>query len=142
MLAQQRLIRAARPGGLIVIGDFGGALGGPTYPTPADLLAQKTFFEVVNPAGWDHAWAPMIAEHMRRLGLQDVDAESFRRYEVGGDVGGVRIIQFSLGVLRERMVATGRVTSDEIDEYLTHLRDPAVGHISFETWYAWGRRPE
>lgn len=138
----QRLIGAARPGGLVVIGDFGGALGGPAYPATADLLAQQTFLEVVNEAGWDHTWAPMIAEHMRRLGLQDVDAESFRRYEVGGDLGGVRIIQFSLAVLREPMVATGRVTADEIDEYLTHLRDATVGHISFETWYAWRRRPE
>jgi SAM-dependent methyltransferase len=137
----ERLIGAARPGGLVAICDFGGALGGPVYPTPEDLLAQEVFLEVVNGAGWDHTWAPTIAEHMRQLGLEEVDAESFRRYIVGGDVGSVRINQFSMGVVRDRMVATGRVTADQIDACLARLRDPTVGHVSFETWYAWGRRP-
>jgi len=72
---------------------------------------------------------------------REVDAESFRRYMVGGDVGSVRINQFSLGVVRDRMVATGRITDDQIDAHLARLRDPTVGHLSFETWYAWGRRP-
>jgi hypothetical protein len=89
----------------------------------------------------DHTWAPTIAEHMRQFGLEEVDAESFCRYMVGGDIGSVRINQFSLGVLRDRMVATGRITVDQIDAHLARLRDPTTGHLSFETWYAWGRRP-
>ena len=137
----ERLISAARPGGLVAIGDFGGALGGPVYPTLDDLVAQEVFLAVVNEAGWDHTWAPTIGEHMRQFGLQDVDAESFRRYEVGGQVGSVRINQFSFSLLRDRMVATGRVSANQVDAYLAHLRDPTVGHVSFETWYAWGRRP-
>jgi SAM-dependent methyltransferase len=137
----ERLIGAARPGGLVTVCDFGGELGGPVEPTPDDLLAQEAFFAVVNQAGWDHTWAPMIAEHMRQLGLEDVDAESFRRYSVGGDTGSVRINQFSINQLRDRMVATGRVTTHQIDACIARLRDPAVGHLSFETWYAWGRRP-
>ena len=92
----ERLIGAARPGGLVAVCDFGGELGGPVYPTPDDLLAQEVFFAVVNEAGWDHTWAPTIAEHMRQFGLEDVDAESFRRYSVGGDIGSVRINQFSI----------------------------------------------
>lgn len=137
----ERLIGAARPGGLVAICDFGGALGGPVYPTPDDLSVQEVFLAVVNEAGWDDTWAPMIAEHMRSSGLEDVGAESFRRYMVGGDIGSVRINQFSLSVVRDRMVATGRITADQIDACLARLRDPTVGHLSFETWYAWGRRP-
>jgi hypothetical protein len=78
---------------------------------------------------------------MRQFGVEEVDAESFRRYMVGGEVGSVRINQFSLGVVRDRMVASGRVTVDQIDAHLPRLRDPTVGQLSFETWYAWGRRP-
>lgn len=137
----ERLIGAARPGGLVAVCDFGGELGGPVYPTPDDLVAQEVFFAVVNEAGWDQTWAPAIAERMRQFGLEEVDAESFRRYMVGGDIGSVRINQFSLSVLRDRMVATGRVTANQIDACVARLRDPTVGHFSFETWYAWGRRP-
>ena len=89
----------------------------------------------------DHTWAPTIAEHMRQFGLEEVDAESFRRYMVGGDIGSVRINQFSLGVLRDRMVATGRIMSIRSMPTWHALRAPTVGHLSFETWYAWGRRP-
>ena len=137
----EQLMGAARPGGLVVVCDFGGELGGPVKPTPDDLLAQEVFMSVVNEAGWDHTWAPTIAEHMRQSGLEDVGAESFRRYTVGGETGSVRINQFSFSVVRDRMVATGRITVDQIDAHLARLRDPAVGHLSFETWYAWGRRP-
>lgn len=137
----QRLIGAASPGGLVAVCDFGGELGGPIAPTPEDRLVREVFLEVVNAAGWDHTWAPTIAAHMNRLGLRGVDAESFRRYEVGGDVGSVRISEFAMSVVRERMVATGQVTSDQVDLHLARLRDPAVEHLSFETWYAWGRRP-
>jgi SAM-dependent methyltransferase len=141
VLGLERVIAAGRPGGLVIVCDFGGTLGGPVHPTPCDTLVQQVFFEVVNQAGWDHTWAPMIAEHMRQLGLQDVDAESFRRYVVGGANGSVRITQYSFGVLRDRLLATGRVTAAQLDECLARLRDPTVGHLSFETWYAWGRRP-
>jgi SAM-dependent methyltransferase len=137
----ERLIGAARPGGLVAVCDYGGDLGGPLYPTPDDLIAKEVFCAVINEAGWDHTWAPTIAEHMRQFGVEEVDAESFRRYVVGGDIGSVRIRQFSFSVLRDRMVATGRVTADQIDGCLARLRDPTVGHLSFETWYAWGRRP-
>ena len=78
---------------------------------------------------------------MRQFGLEEVDAESFRRYMVGGDIGSVRMNQFTSSVLCDRMVATGRVTPDQIAACLARLRDPMVGHFSFETWYAWGRRP-
>lgn len=137
----ERLIDAARPGGLVAICDFGGDLGGPITPEPDDLLVQQVFFAVVNEAGWDHTWAPMIAEHMRQLGLENVDAESFRKYTVGGDTGSVRINQFSLRQLRDRMVSTGKVAASQVDACIARLRDPMVGHLSFETWYAWGRRP-
>jgi SAM-dependent methyltransferase len=137
----ERLIGAARPGGLVAVCDFGGDLGGPVYPTPDDLRVQKVFFAVVNEAGWNHNWAPMIAEHMRQLELEQVDAESLRRYTVGGETGSVRINQFSVGVARDRMLATGTITADQIDACLARLCDPTVGHLSFETWYAWGRRP-
>ena len=30
---------------------------------------------------------------------------------------------------------------DQIDAHLARLRDPTPEHLSFETWYAWGRRP-
>jgi hypothetical protein len=109
--------------------------------TPDDQIVQEVFISVVNEAGWDHAWAPVIAESMRQLGLREVDAESIRRYTVGGDVGSVRINHFSTSVLRDQMMATGRVASGQIDACLERLRNPTVGHLSFETWYAWGRRP-
>ena len=55
--------------------------------------SSKSVLAVVNEARWDQTWAPTIAEHMRQFGLEDVDAESFRRYVVGGDAGSVRINQ-------------------------------------------------
>jgi len=52
--ALERLIAAARPGGLVAVCDFGGELGGPMHPTPDDLLVQQVFAAVVSEAGWDH----------------------------------------------------------------------------------------
>ena len=142
LLGLERLIAAVRPGGWVVVCDFGGAVGGPLDPTEADIRVRDARSEVFGEAGWDVTWAPTIAEHMRRRGLCDVAAESFRRYETGGEVGSVRIVQFTTELLRERLLATGRVTAADIDRCLARLRDETVGHLSFETWYAWGRRPQ
>jgi hypothetical protein len=124
----------------VTVCDFGGELGGPVEPTPDDhrpgsILRSRQPSGLGSHLGSDdrRAHAP--------VGTGGRDAESFRRYSVGGESGSVRVYQFSINQLRDRMVATGRVTTHQIDACIARLRDPAVGHLSFETWYAWGRRP-
>jgi SAM-dependent methyltransferase len=138
--ALRQLVRAARPGGLVVVTDCGGAM--PQATEPCDLFERvgTAMWEMATARGWDLGWAPRIAEELRALGLEDVGAEAMRSFEAGGGGGFTRLGIDTFSFLRDLLAASGRVTRNEVDQAIAMLRDPKRGFLSFETWTAWGRR--
>lgn len=138
--ALRQLVRAAKPGGLVVVTDCGGAT--PESCEPCELFerAQETLRELAATRGWDLGWAPAMAETLRALGLEGAGGEAMRSFETGGGGGFTRIGADAFSFLRDALAATGRVRGDEVDEVVAMLRDPKRGFLSFETWTAWGRK--
>jgi len=135
----RRLVRALRPGGLIVVTDAGGVPPRPVAPSEVFDRVLAAFTAAAGARGWCFDWAPMAAEHLRELGLEDVGAESFRRYEIDPREGVRRLLADTLGVLRDLLVAGGS-SAEDLDATLAMLRDPKCAMLGFETWTAWGRR--
>lgn len=139
--ALRQLVRAARPGGWVVVTDCGGAPPRTTQPSELFDRVGLAFLETVAKAGWDFGWAPRMAEAMRTLGLEDVGAEAVRHFETGTDEGVTGIMRGSFLHLRDAIAAGGRVSAEELGEALAMIQDPKRGFLSWETWTAWGRRP-
>lgn len=138
--ALRRLVRTLRPGGVIVITDGGGESPRSVQPSEAFDRVLSGFIRAAAARGWSFEWAPTIAEQLRELGLADVGAESFRRYETDPTKGVTRIMGDSMVVLRDALVASGGIARDDLDEAIAMLRDPKCAILGFETWTAWGRR--
>jgi SAM-dependent methyltransferase len=137
--ALRRLVRALRSGGVIVITDAGGERPRTVQPSVFDRVLSG-FIETAGARGWSFDWAPTVAEQLRELGLADVGAESFRRYETDPTEGVTRIMGDTMTVLRDALVAAGNLARNDLDEAIAMLLDPKCAILGFETWTAWGRR--
>lgn len=136
----EKLARALKPGGLLLVLDSGGA------PPQAMQQVERfnrfglAFLEAASKTGWDLTWAPNLPQRLSGLGLEDVRARSFREFVRGSSRGYTGFSAASIDRLRERLVATGRVDSTDIDATIGMLRDPASAFLTFECWVASARR--
>jgi SAM-dependent methyltransferase len=136
----EKLARALKPGGLLLVLDSGG--------TPPQAMQQVERFqrfalamlEAASKAGWDLTWAPSLPQRLTTLGLEDVQARSFREFVRGSPRGFTGFTAASIDRLRERLVATGHVDSTDIDATIDMHRDPASAFLTFECWVASARR--
>jgi hypothetical protein len=99
------------------------------------------FLEAASKTGWDLTWAPNLPQRLSALGLEDVQARSFREF-VRGSSAYAEFTAASIDRLRERLVATGRIDSADVDATIGMLRDPASAFLTFECWVASARRGE
>jgi SAM-dependent methyltransferase len=137
-----RLVRAAKPGGLVVVSDSGGRLCELTGAAEELYVrSMKAFREAVASRGWNLDYAPTIPERMREAGLLDVGGATYRTWQTGSADGWTHVCWHGLERLREPLVATGKMSHADIDAVRAMFHDPARGHLSPETTTAWGRRP-
>jgi hypothetical protein len=73
-------------------------------------------------------------------GLEDVGAEG-RAYMMRGAHRSSLVLRHSLERVRERVLAAGSLTEEELDEALAVLDDPQTDVMSPLMIAAWGRRP-
>ena len=138
----EKLARALKPGGVLVVFDAGGA------PPVAfgdrerfDRLAMA-FLSTAAQTGWDLAWAPNLPQQLAQLGLADVRARAFRDYVAGSHGGFPGFVAASIEQLRERLLATGWLEPADLDAISAALRDPACAFLTFECWAASARQPD
>ena len=137
----EKLARAVKPGGRLIVFDAGGA--------PPVALQDRERFDRFGMAflaaaaqnGWDLTWAPSLPQHLAQLGLADIRAHAFREYVTGSDDGFTTFLAVSIDRLRERLLATGWLEPADLDAVIATLRDPACAFLTFECWVASGRRP-
>ncbi len=137
----EKLTRALKPGGCLLIFDAGGA--------PPQAMQQverfdrfgRAFLESASKNGWDLGWAPSLPQRLSALGLEEVRARSFREYTRGSPGGFAGFFAASIDRLRERLVATGHVDSADLDATIEMLHEPSCAFLSFECWIASARRP-
>jgi SAM-dependent methyltransferase len=137
----EKLARAVRPGGLLVVFTSGGAP--PIAFDDRDRFDRfaMAFLSAAAGNGWDATWAPCLPQRLALLGLADVRAHAFREYVTGSDRGFPAFLAMSIERLREPLLASGWVEPADLDALVASLRDPACGFLTFESWVATGRRP-
>jgi SAM-dependent methyltransferase len=135
-----RLARALRPGGVLVLEDMDWAIGGPGEPHLAARKAFDSIISLIERVGYDRRYGATLLGRIEAAGLVDTGSEG-RAYVVHGGSPGTAFERFSLMALREKLVAAGAMTDEEIDATLDYLSDPdRLVHTAL-MYAAWGRRP-
>ena len=109
----EKLARALKPGGLLLVFDSGGA-------PPVSMQQPERFdrfggaiFQAASKSGWDLGWAPSLPQRLSALGLEDVRAYAFREFVRGSSGGFTGFVAESTERLRDRLLATGLIEAAE-----------------------------
>jgi SAM-dependent methyltransferase len=144
--ALQRLAAALKPGGWLLAEemDFASVAADPRV----DADAESVFTRVVAAhnavlAGqhtFDVHYGRRVAGDLADAGLADVACEGRASVWRGGQPGGT-VWRLTFTQLREPLMASGLVTSADIDDAIALCDDPAFAFVSQITMAACGRRP-
>lgn len=138
----EKLVRALRPGGWIVIEDVDYVSAVPI----SDLGAtehehtQSVRLDVFAAGGVAHYLGRELPKRLREHGLGEVGNEG-RVWIMEGGTAGARWFQISMAHLRSRLVGPGRLTDAEVDTMLELFDDPNWAAFSPIMVTAWGRLP-
>ena len=137
----EKLARALKPGGLLLVFESGGAPPAAFQDRERFDRFALAFLGCAAQAGWDLTCAPCLPQRLAELGLVDVRATAFREYTTGSDRGYPEFFASSIDALGERLLATGWLEASDLDALTAALRDPACAFLTFECWVASARRP-
>jgi SAM-dependent methyltransferase len=144
--ALRRLVAALKPGGWLLAEetDFSSMAADPR----ADA-GVRSLFERVAAAHdaalarrhrFDLHYGRRVTGDLADAGLTDVAGEGRVSMWRGGEAGGT-VWRLALSQLREPMLASGLVTSADIDAGIALCHDPSFAFVSPIVMAAWGRRP-
>jgi len=140
-----RLVDVVRPGGVLVVEEFGFAGSGEVLSGPGRAASeiyhefQAALTDVHAAAGTDAGWAVDAHAAMTAAGLANVDTVSHARSWRGGTAGCLLPLAMSIE-LREQLVASGMVAA-ELDRLARLLIDPGLVVMGDLLWSHMGRRP-
>ena len=141
--ALARMVHALRPGGWLVVEEFDvtsaehGEKNDSGETLPRTSLAFRT---VMQRAGVDLRFGRRLPSILRAQGLTDIGGEG-RTCLWTGRTAGARLMRANYVGLRDAIVETGLVDSDEFDGDVERLNDPQFSTTSPTMWSVWGRRP-
>lgn len=138
--ALQHMIEAAKPGGLIVVGE-------PDVhdvtPAREHALAERMIaavLDLLRKAGVDVGYGGRLPLHLEAHGLTGVEAESTRSYARGGSLAG-EFVALTIERLRERLIASGTVDETDFERFQALLTDADFAFWTMTKVTASGRRP-
>lgn len=138
----ERLIKALKPGGWLVIEDFDCSSldADPDVDLvpdpPASIIGMQA---VLRARGCDLVYGRRGPWLLRRHGLVDVEAES-RGLLCGGASLFASLMQANIEQVHDEILATG-LTQAVFDAEHARMSDPAEAFLAPVMWSAWGRRP-
>ncbi|WP_369245355.1 class I SAM-dependent methyltransferase [Streptomyces sp. R41] len=142
--ALDRLVRALRPGGMLVLDEFDcGWIPVLASPSPgAAELFEKTHeavMGIITAAGADMRWGAHAYAALRRAGLTDVASATYAEsWRVGSP--GARLHQVNIRRLGGRLPEEG-LTEEQLEQCLRLLDDPDFAVNSYPLITTWGLRP-
>jgi SAM-dependent methyltransferase len=123
--ALAKLIRAAKPGGWILLEEFDSL----SLPAHASVQSDETtlkstaaFRQYLFSRGVDLGYGRRLASLMRSRGLENVRAEGSLSMWQGGSVG-ARFVKATYQELREALLQTGALSEQEFEQDLEKLED-------------------
>jgi SAM-dependent methyltransferase len=134
------MVRALRPGGLLVLEDF--FHQPPIADPPSDLYrrAWEAVLGLMSNAGFDREYGRRLVHELESAGLEDVAADARARVARGGG-SWAAFFRLSLDSLRPRLIEAGALSEPEIDDAVALLEDPELVFVSPLMVAAWGRKP-
>jgi ubiquinone/menaquinone biosynthesis C-methylase UbiE len=138
------MARLARRGGTVALQepDTAGWVCDP--PHPAFDLLKAELVAVYPRADKDFDMGRRLARLLRDVGLRDVEVRATARVTNPGDYYHTFMLALC-GMLRDPLLAGGRLTADRLDCYLAELRDHLArpGSLTCQPllWQAWGVKP-
>jgi SAM-dependent methyltransferase len=145
--ALERLIRALKPGGWLVIEDFDARLFDLAIPAgdPAEAARFNKMLgalaALMDERGFEAEWPRRLYGRLRAAGLINVGMEGHLAVREGGSLG-MTLLAANFIQVRDEAVAKGLVTDAEVDAVLGRLSEPDFALFSPVMFTAWGQRPQ
>jgi SAM-dependent methyltransferase len=138
----QRLIGALKPGGWLVLEEFGGRVGALMVGGSAALETPliEAMRRVLIASGADPSYGLRLPDHLRSLGLRGVGTEG-RVVHWPGGAGPTNVNRTNALHMRSAIIEAGLLTEDEFERELARLEDPAFSAPAPVMWSVWGQRP-
>jgi 2-polyprenyl-3-methyl-5-hydroxy-6-metoxy-1,4-benzoquinol methylase len=133
----QRMIRAVRTGGWLVVTDADFRTVRLSEPDAAFDRVAASFLAAIRTAGWNTQLGPSLSSLFENAGLVDVAAASWQTYSRGS--AHAVLFAETYKRLRALLIRHGAKAS-EIDRAVKRLVSREVGFFGPTTWTAWGRR--
>lgn len=145
-VALQRMVRALKPGGwsLVEEPDLISLVPDPSGHADAIALfsrAISALHESFRVLGSDASYGRRLYRQVRDMGLAEVGAEGRLTVTQGGSPG-AEFLRLSSLQVRDHLVASGLISTEQFDAYLTLLHDPDVIWMEGTMMAVWGRRPK
>lgn len=145
--ALQRMVKALKPGGWLIIEDFDRTIIDLGYPTiDADTAAlyqkmQAALGQLMEARGVDPTWGRNLYRRLRAQGLVNVGMEGYMAVREGSSPG-ASLARANFEQIRAQAVSAGLITNEEVEQMFTLLDNPDFAFSSHVMFSAWGRRPE
>jgi hypothetical protein len=97
------------------------------------------FYEFWTTQGFSTGFARSVPERLIALGLDDVGAEQIGSMVIGGS-SFAEFQALTVEQMKDRLLASGSLTLEDIDDGISFYRDPDSRWMSPPAVYAWGRR--
>lgn len=138
-----RLAQALRPGGWLLVEEPDlVTLYHASQPAALRTVVTAALRAVELLSGADFAYGRQLFDDVRAQGLVATEAEG-RMQMIRGDrpLSAATFVRLSIERVRGRLLATGAITAEEVEETMRLLRDPAFATVFMMTISAWGQRP-
>ncbi|MER6674379.1 methyltransferase [Streptomyces sp. NPDC000983] len=141
--ALRSMISALRPGGRLLVEDGDPALQPLVCPDehgPEEQLANRLrhgFRKLLAGRGADLAYGRTLPRLLREAGLQRVEADA---YFPVASTACATLESATIRQIRERLVAAGLATDEEIDRHLAHVAAGGMDLATAPMFSAWGRK--
>lgn len=144
--ALEKLVDAVKPGGWIVLEEIDRTTDAPdsTAPDSMRALYDKVVGEIyafVSEKGLDPTFGARLFGLLRRLGLTDLNGEGRAHLYRGHPQEDVSPHVVAFVELKDLIVARGKVTAEEFDDFIALTRSPDFAWREGLTMAVWGRKP-
>jgi SAM-dependent methyltransferase len=142
-----RLVRALRPGGWLVVEDYDSKLFAPTLAMADSEAAARyermsgTMFSLMTERGLDPTYARALHHRLRERGLEEVGMRGTFEVQAGGS-SGTNLQKANFSQVRRAAVAAGLISDEEVSEALRDLDNPTSTYFTLVMMSAWGRKPK
>jgi SAM-dependent methyltransferase len=139
--ALDRMVAAARPGGLVVIQDVDWLqFDHQEVPEPFASLSRRTRQHAEAQHGYDGAWGRRLVAALRARGLEGVECEGMV-FTMHGGTDSAEWYVLALDRAAPALVAAGVLPEGLVAEAIAQARDPGFAILSPTRMAGWGRKP-